>query len=431
MSENVASPTPSPSQEGKTPIFYGWYIVVGALVVMTVSAGFGFYNLSVYLAAFVNERGFSVGYTSAATAVFFVSSGISGMAVGWLIEKFDPRWTIAVGALISALVMSTAGWVTELWQLYCFYALFGMGYSACALLPCTTLVARWFERRRSVALSVASTGLSLGGILLTPLSARMIETMGLGGAAPWLGVGLFLGIVPVSVLLFRPSPASMGLAPDGDPPHDASLGTPPLVKGVPYQVAIKSRFFVFSTMAFMASMMAQVGSIAHQFSLVVGRSGDRETAALAVSIMAGASIAGRLLGGWALPHISSRIFMATLLVGQALTLALYAYAVTPTTMLMVAAMFGLTVGNLLMMQPLLMAEAFGTRAYGRIFSTSQLFTTMGVASGPAVYGLVYEAAGGYEASFLYGAAASLLGLVALFFAGPVDAPEKQQDKMDV
>lgn len=416
MSKNVASPSP----EGKSKIFYGWYIVAGALVVMTVSAGFGFYNLSVYLDAFVAERGFSVGYTSGATAAFFVSSGVSGLAVGWLIEKYDPRWTIACGALISAFVLSTAGWVTELWQLYVFYVLFGIGYSACALLPCTTLVARWFERRRSVALSVASTGLSLGGILLTPLSAELIERLGLGGAAPWLGTGLFLGIVPVSLLLFRPSPASMGLSADGDPPHDLSLGAAPVPKGVSYDIAVKSRFFIFATIAFMASMMAQVGSIAHQFSLVAGRSGDKDTAALAVSIMAAASITGRLIGGWALPHISSRIFMATLLIGQAVALSLYAYAATPTTMLIVAGMFGVTVGNLLMMQPLLIAEAFGTAAYARIYSTSQLFTTLGVASGPAVFGVVYEAAGGYAASYLYGAAASILGLVALYLAGPVN-----------
>ncbi len=405
----------------KPSIFYGWYIVAGALVVMTVSAGFGFYNLSVYLDAFVVERGFSVGYTSGATAAFFVSSGISGLLVGWLIERYDPRWTIVTGALLSAFVMSAAGWVSELWHLYFFYILFGIGYSACALLPCTTLVARWFERRRSVALSIASTGLSLGGILLTPVSAEMIERLGLGGAAPWLGTGMFLGIAPVAVLLFRPSPAAMGLAPDGDPPHDASTGAAPAASGVPYDVAVKSRFFIFATIAFMASMMAQVGSIAHQFSLVAGRSGDKDTAALAVSIMAGASITGRLIGGWALPHVSSRIFMGSLLVGQAVALSFYAFAATPTAMLVVAGMFGITVGNLLMMQPLLIAEAFGTVAYARIYSTSQLFTTLGVASGPAVFGLVYEAAGGYAASFLYGAAASIIALAALFLAGPVSS----------
>jgi MFS family permease len=420
MTENASSGEPlAEMPQGKSPIFYGWYIVFAAFVVMTVSAGFGFYNLSVYLEAFVDERGFSVGYTSGATAAFFVSSGISGLAVGWLIERYDPRWTIAGGAVLSGLVLSGAGMVNELWQLYFFYVLFGIGYSACALLPCTTLVARWFERKRSVALSFASTGLSLGGILLTPLSAELIERLGLGGAAPWLGAGLFFGIAPIAVLLFRPNPEAMGLAPDGDDAPDQTADGQRLAKGVPYQTAVRSRFFIFATITFMASMMAQVGSIAHQFSLVAGRTEDKDLAALAVSVMAGASIAGRLLGGWALPHISSRLFMSGLLIGQAAALSLYAFAATPVTLLLVAAFFGTTVGNLLMMQPLLIAEAFGTVAYARIYSTSQLFTTLGVASGPAVYGLVYEAANGYAASFLYGAAASIVGLGALALAGPI------------
>ena len=152
-----------------TGIFYGWFVVGAVLVVMTVTAGLGFYNLSVYLKAFIAERGFSVSATSGATACFFISSGITGRGVASLIEKYDPRWVITIGAMLSAIATFGAGYVTELWQLYAFYVLFGAGYAGAALIPGTTLVARWFVRKRSIALSVASTGLSLGGILLTPL----------------------------------------------------------------------------------------------------------------------------------------------------------------------------------------------------------------------------------------------------------------------
>ena len=55
-----------------------------------------------------------------------------------------------------------------------------------ALVPATTLVARWFSARRSVALSITSTGLSLGGILLTPVAASLITRLGLEASVPWL-----------------------------------------------------------------------------------------------------------------------------------------------------------------------------------------------------------------------------------------------------
>jgi len=51
-------------------------------------------------------------------------------------------------------------------------------------------------------------------------------------------------------------------------------------------------------------------------------------------------------------------------------------------------LFGLTVGNVLMLQPLLLVDAFGTREYARIYSVSQLLTALGVAGGPALVGLL-------------------------------------------
>src|SRR5690606_24698497 len=117
------------------PVFYGWYVVAAVFIIHTVSCGLIFYNLSIFLKAFVAEGGFSVSAASNATAIFFVSSGITGLAVGWLLDRYDPRWVVTAGALISASVLASAGHVTSLWQLYGFYVLFGVGNAAVAVIP--------------------------------------------------------------------------------------------------------------------------------------------------------------------------------------------------------------------------------------------------------------------------------------------------------
>jgi MFS family permease len=66
-----------------------------------------------------------------------------------------------------------------------------------------------------------------------------------------------------------------------------------------------------------------------------------------------------------------------------------------------------------MMHPLLLAERFGTRDYGRIYSLSQMVTVVGVAGCPALVGVLYEASGGYALPFLIIAAITLIGLVVL------------------
>lgn len=401
--------------------FYGWYIVAAILVVLAVGSGLGFYNLSVYLKAFVDHGGFSVASTSTATACFFVASGVAGLAVGALIERYDVRWVMTAGALICGGSMFAAAHVKTVWQLYAFYSVFGVGYSACALLPGTTLVARWFARRRSQALSIASTGLSLGGILLTPLSAKLIEQLGLAGAAPWLAMIFVFGIIPVTWLVIRPSPLAYGYGPDGDPVLRDSRGVPLPADGIDFDVAVRSRFFIFMTLTFIFGMMAQVGGIAHLFSLVAERTGSDDSAALALAVMAGASVVGRLVGGWALTYISSRGFVIGLTIGQGVVLILLAFAQSTASLVASSLLFGLTVGNLLMMAPLLSAEAFGLKAYGRIFSINQLCNVAGVAAGPVVMGQLYAHAGGYHAAFLAMAAASGLALILICAAGPVRA----------
>ncbi|HAC57656.1 MAG TPA: MFS transporter [Rhodobiaceae bacterium] len=421
MSAERATEKNGPNMPGQG-VFYGWYVVAAVLVIMTVMAGLGFYNLSVYLNAFVAEGGFSVAATSGATACFFVSSGIAGLGVAMLIERYDPRWVITGGAIVSAVATLGAGHVSELWQLYLFYILFGAGYAGAALIPGTTLVARWFARRRSVALSIASTGLSLGGILLTPVAASLIDRWGLEATTPWLALVFLIGIVPVAWLLIRPSPQSVGLGPDGDAIMRDENGAVLPADGIGYRDAIRSRFFILSTTAFIFAMMAQVGVIAHQFRLVALRSGNDETAALAVATMAFASIVGRLAGGWALSFIPSRSFAFALVIGQGLALTFYSVAETPFALFCATILFGVTVGNLLMMPPLMLAEAFGLKAYGRIYSLSQLFMTAGVAIGPAAVGFLYEWLDGYGVALLIMAAASMFAFLFILAAGPIRAP---------
>ncbi len=389
-------------------LFYGWYIVAAAFFVMTVSSGFGFYNLGVYLNAFVDERSFPVGITSSATATFFLTSGFAGLAVGRFIEKYDLRWSVVAGAAIGGVTLSMAPLVDQLWELYAFHICFGIGYTACALIPCTTIVTRWFHKQRPVALSFASTGLSIGGIILTPLSIYLIDQNGISGAGPWLGLMFFLGIAPVAVLLFRASPEAMGLRPDGAAFDMVEEAEPAHLVGVDYDTATRSRFFVYMTGAFFLAMMAQVGVLAHHFRLISLRTDSAETASFLVAVLAACSIVGRLVGGQILSKISSEIFVLTLVGTQAFALVLFSVSYSTVALFIATVIFGATVGSLLMMQPLLIAEKFGMRDYGRIFAAHNFLTMFGVASGPAVIGMLYSYFDGYGAAYLVMSCASLV-----------------------
>lgn len=381
---------------------------------LMVSSGLGFYGLAVYLRALTVQQGFSVGAVSGATAGFFLVSGLVGLPVAAYIGRRDPRPLIAAGAVAAAAALLLLGRVTQVWQVYLVYAVFGAGFAASSLVPGTTLVTRWFARRRSLALSVASTGLSAGGVVLTPAIAGLLNRYGLPALAPWLALAFLVGVVPVTALLLRPSPESVGLQPDGDPVP--APGTPLSPPGPSAREAMRTRFFVAVTLAHLLAMLAQVGGIAHLFNLVAERA-DPALAATAVSVLAVSSLAGRLAGGWVSARTSMRGLALVLMVGQAASLGLLVTSQGRHALLAITALFGLTVGNLLMLHPLMLAERFGVGDYGRIYSRSQLVATFGVAAGPAVIGLLRDALGGYGAAFAFAAVASMLAAGALATSG--------------
>ena len=398
-------------------VFYGWAIVAATFVMLMTASGLGFYALTLYLEALTDERGFSVSSVSGATAWFFIVSGLTGVGVGRLIARFDPRPFIATGAVLAASALVWLGRATELWQVYAAYAVFGMGFAGCALVPSSTLVTRWFHRRRSIALSVSSTGLSVGGILLTPVASRLIDNNGMSDATVWIAIAYVVGVIPITAILIRPDPAAVGLRPDGDIVDEAD-DEPAPPGGVAYVDAVRSSMFRTITVAWTLALLAQVGGIAHLFSLVDDRA-DADVAALAVSVLAASSMIGRLVGGWLLVRVSLRPASLTWMALQAVGLAGLGLLDARAGLLVCASLFGFSVGNILLLQPIVLAEVFGVRDFPRIFSLSQLIGTAGVAGGPFVLGVLRDATDGYESAYLFAMVVSLAASATVILGTPL------------
>ena len=418
--------------DSKKPLFYGWKIVFAILAQLTFTSGLSFYNHAIYLNALAANPNFDVQTASFAVSLFFLSGGVTGLWVAKWVQDYDPRICISAGAVISCLALSSLAFVQQIWQLYLAFMLFGVGFSASSLIPATTLVTRWFHRKRAMALSVASTGLSLGGVILTPLCVLLVKSMGFEFAAPFMGLLYIVGVIPITWIWLRASPGSMGLLPDGDElpanfatgstQQDSDDSKPSAVSrglsldGITFKQARGTLFFWGISIAYIFLMMAQVGGIAHQYGLARELLSESQTA-MAVAILPIASIVGRLIGGWLIDRMSIRLFAIGIMILQAASLSLLALGVNVLTLCLGLAMFGASVGNLLMLQPLLIAEAFGIREYARIFAVANLMSSWGTAAGPAVLGLAFAAnANLYSLPYWIAASAAAVGLI-LFLTG--------------
>lgn len=399
-------------QAGRFP---GSRVVAGCFLILTTTCGLSFYGLAVYLNAFSNERGWSLASISLATTVFFVVGGFAGLAVARVIARHDVRLVMAAGGVIGGVSLLVLGQVEERWQLYAVYTVFAVGFSAAGLVPVTTVVTRWYVTRRTVALSIASTGLSVGGMALTPVAKWLIDERGLASSTPILAVIWLVGTVPFALWLVAADPGRLGWLPDGERVPDDHVASRPL--GVAFDVAVRTRFFRALTIGYTLMMGAQVGGIQQLVKLAEERTSPG-TATFATIALAGMSVLARLVGGRVITGMP--MARVTVVLGAFQALSLAALAVSHSTLALFASIlvFGATVGNILMLQPLLVAERFGVLDYPRLFSRSQFFSMFGTAGGPLLLGWLYDRAGNYTVPYLVAAGCSIAGAAVLSSGGP-------------
>lgn len=290
-------------------IFFGWVVVAAAFAVAAFGWGIGFYGPSVYLENLVARTGWSVGLVSAAVTFHFV---LGALAVAMLPRAHErigvPRTTLA-GSVVLAL--GVHGWAIAATPLQLFFAagLSGIGWVALGAVGVNAIVSPWFDKRRPAALAMAYNGASIGGTIFTPLWVALIAAIGFAAASLWIGLAMVVAVALLAATVLGRTPAAMGLAPDGGPVQAANA----TAASGPAPTPNLRRDPAFRTLAagMALGLFAQIGLIAHLFSLLVPALGSQE-AGFAAGLATAAAVFGRTAMGWLLPAGADRRNFAVL-----------------------------------------------------------------------------------------------------------------------
>lgn len=394
-------------------LYYGWVVAVGCSFLMLVGVGVGYYGLAVFLRPLQEAHGWSNAVVSGATGLYFSLSGITGALVGPHIDRRGPKPFMLAGSLLIGASVSLIGYVGSILELYLVYGVLAVAFGLATSVSVNAVMTRWFVTRRAKAMSISSTGISVGGMILAPLGSKLIDVGGLELATPLMGMLVVAVALPVIQFVIVPDPASVGLWPDGAAACDApavvrsSLSDAVQQRSWTRAQAVRTSAFWAMLVGFGVVLTAQTGFVIHQISFLEERVGSRSTAALALSVTAFGSIVARLVVGTFADRIDKKGLTIALFVLQAAAVVGVVLTSNIAVTYLLTLVFGFTIGNVYMMMSLLVGEVFGTVSFGAVFGLVSLVGQTGSGAGPLLVGALEDATGGYRVPFLVTAAATL------------------------
>ncbi len=248
------------------------------------------------------------------------------------------------------------GVITAPWQLFAVYLVMATSWACLSSTGLSSTLLPWFGRRQGVAMTLALTGASVGGMVLVPILVALTQRRGFAFAPGALAAALLaIGLPLVHVVIRdRPSPADVAreLARDGAP-------------AFPRERGLTDRTWT----------RQQVLRVPRLWTTV-------------------AALPGRIALGVLADRVDLRALSAVNIGAQGAALAAMAAWPTPATLVGASLVFGLGVGNLITFPPLLAArEEFGPRSFGTVFGLLSAATQVGVALGPGLMGLLHDVLG--------------------------------------
>jgi len=374
--------------------FYGWRVVAGAFVVAVFGWGLGFYGPPVYLHAVREARGWSIALTSTAVTVHY----LCGALVVANLPKFYRRFGLANVTRAGSLSLSVGliGWaIADLpWQLFAATLLTGCGWVTLGAAAINAIVAPWFVRHRPKALTTAYNGASVGGIIFSPLWVVLIEWVGFARATMLVGIVTVFVIWWLATMVISRTPEQLGQRPDGEAAASSIATTPAAsVAALPGHMLWQNRQFQTLAAGMALGLFAQIGLLAHLFSLIVPALGTG-WAGIAAGLATASAIVGRTAFGWLMPTGADRRLWAAMsytiqIVG--IGALMLSGLQSPVIILVGVLLFGFGIGNATSFPPLIAQVEFAKEDVVRVVPLIVAIAQATYAFAPAVFGLIREA----------------------------------------
>ncbi|MFZ0978660.1 MAG: MFS transporter [Candidatus Acidiferrales bacterium] len=421
--------------------FFGWKLLWILWAVIFLNFAFPTFGMSVVntdmaRAMHLNHKELGLAYSA-----FSLMAGLPAPLAALSINKFGIRFTMVTGALsmaVGALLMVFVAH-TALEAILVLALPVGFGAMMCGTLAPQVAMARWFHRKRALAIATVLSASGTGGCIAVPLLNHVIAASGGNWRAAWVCMGSgSVAAALVAVLFVKESPEQMGQLPDGDAPGASAAKDPP-ASAAAAEIKLRSSVFkttedwrlgeVLRTPSVWMLVLTYLGFfagffifIAHGIANLEGLGHSPAASARSVALV----LFSALLGQFTIAALGDRIEMrflfavAVCFFGAGIWLA--ARAVGPMALYPYAILMGSGFGASFTCMMTILGNYYGPKAYPLVLGVTMPFGTVVGAIGPVVAGYFSDKYGSYVYPFSGVAAICVATGVLLIFAKPPVKP---------
>jgi MFS family permease len=373
----------------------------------------------VYAVFWMEEFGWSRTTIALAYSLHRTESGLLGPLHGWLLKRYSPRRVIGVGVVLLGGGFIALSQIQDFTQFLIAFLVMAIGASLAGILSLMTVIVNWFDRRRALALSMITTGLSIGG-LLVPLVAAGIVTFGWRAVAAGSGVFVVLLGLPLARLMHK-DPESRGLKPDGDDTSSATARHTQ-VPSMSTRSALATKEFWLMSMGHAAAIAVVSAYLVHIVIVANEVLGLPPTTGAAILTLTTVfALGGQVAGGVLGDTVERSALAGAAMVGHAAAMVLIAIAPSVWMFVAGACIHGAAWGVRGPLMAAIRVDHFGRASFSQIMGISSLLVMSGAVGGPIVVATLADATGSYGMGFGTLSAIALAGAFGFFALPPTSA----------
>jgi MFS family permease len=416
-------------------IFIGWWSVLFAGIVSGLGHGFNVYGISVFFLSLSRDLGLTRAATSWAPGIGRLEGGITSPFVGWLADRFGPRWIVMTGIAIAGTGMVLMNFATEVWHYYVAWgAMIGLGLNIGLTVAIDKKINDWFMKRRGLAQGIKFAFVGVFGVIVVQVVTQLIDAWG------WRPTCLFWGLMmyaslPFAYMLIKPHrPEYYNLLPDGARHEDFGGEGADIAAGYAssfdeteftFKQAAKTGIFwlLMSSFSVHNILASSLNLHVHPFLTDFGMTEAAASGLMGMMIFF--TIPTRFFSGLLadrVPKNRLQFLLTAAFLLQVIGLGSFLLFQNMASVYALLICHGFSSGAVTPLVVLILGRYFGRKAFGAILGvTVATLAPLGLLA-PVYYGWIFDTNGNYNKAFLTALVLAVIAMVMTLLVRPPRTP---------